>query len=289
MERIGAKLAETAAFSGTLGAALRESGEEAGKLRENIAAGDEQFRAVSELLKTTAGDLNRITEIAGMINRISAQTNMLSMNAAIESAHAGAAGAGFAVVAGEIKKLAEASAENARNIRDALKALGGRMKEALKAGELCAGNFASLGGNIGGLSQRLRSLEEAAVKSSLTGEEIRELRDLIDESARITQKIREDDVAARQETCRSSLERIQHLTEETRTGIREIQSGTGEVLETIQKNLGKITEILEGAPGASPGGAESPGSAAPGRREGEQDNSWRRDVAVKYPPRTLPW
>lgn len=88
------------------------------KITQRVQSANEQMAALSSAMDDISANAQQITKIAKDIEDIAFQTNILSLNASVEAARAGAAGKGFAVVANEVKQLAAKSAEAAQSATD---------------------------------------------------------------------------------------------------------------------------------------------------------------------------
>ena len=106
-----------------------------GALGQALAATEQSSHALAEL-NTKAGVIKQLT---GQIDVIAKQTNLLALNAAIEAARAGEAGRGFAVVADEVRKLADQSKKAAEEIASAIAGMTSAMGDVLgQMDELCS-------------------------------------------------------------------------------------------------------------------------------------------------------
>ncbi|MBP8625208.1 MAG: methyl-accepting chemotaxis protein [Syntrophorhabdales bacterium] len=110
-----------------------------GEVREIDETVNESARFVKSLGERSA----HIGEIVSVINDIADQTNLLALNAAIEAARAGEQGRGFAVVADEVRKLAERTAQATSEIEDMIKAIQNEVSKAVEIMDSATGKVQS--------------------------------------------------------------------------------------------------------------------------------------------------
>ena len=130
MNEMNATVQEVARNAGSASAAsaeTREKAEAGARVVEKTVHNIEEVHQLSLTLKDDMTQLNEhaqdITRIMGVISDIADQTNLLALNAAIEAARAGEAGRGFAVVADEVRKLAEKTMSSTNDVGNAIKAI----------------------------------------------------------------------------------------------------------------------------------------------------------------------
>ena len=102
---------------------LVKNSEQAKKLDEVSKEGQRRVEDAASYAQQIMDESHSLMEASTVVRNIAKQTNMLAMNASIEAAHAGKMGAGFSVVADEIRKLAEQSNEQGKKITESLKSL----------------------------------------------------------------------------------------------------------------------------------------------------------------------
>jgi methyl-accepting chemotaxis protein/CheY-like chemotaxis protein len=136
-------------------------------LMEASERGKTVVQTVAQEIQEIAKDSEGLLEINSVMNKIASQTNLLSMNAAIEAAHAGEVGKGFAVVADEIRKLAESSGQQSKTTATMLKKIKASIDNITKSSNEVLDRYGAI--DSGG---KTVSLHETNIRNAMEEQEV---------------------------------------------------------------------------------------------------------------------
>lgn len=212
----------------------RESGETAKQGAQIIVRAAEEMNKISVSVQAAAGTItelgnqaDQISSIVTVINDVADQTNLLALNAAIEAARAGEAGRGFAVVADEVRKLAERTAKSTHDIRQMIDSIQDRARAAVATMESAVAQVNEGGALAHEANDAIGRISAGAIQ---VAEAVNNISDALHEQGRVT-----DELA-------SNVERIARMSEEnsrnsndSASSARHLESLAGEMREAVTR------------------------------------------------------
>ena len=210
----------------SISASVEKMAEEFSELNTATNDGIEKNKIVNELLSLVLSQSKSLQDTNKIISTISSQTNLLSMNAMIESAHAGEAGKGFAVVAEEIRKLADTSAAQSKSIGENLQKIADNINKVVESANASKLSFELVSNKTENTSQLVESIKLAAEEQA---EGSKQLLDVLSLMNNISTNVQ------------SSSKQIEGKTKEILTSIESLRNSSA----NMSNNFHKIVSTTE--------------------------------------------
>ena len=199
-------------------------------------------------LQNVAADIQEISresegllEINAVMKNISSQTNLLSMNAAIEAAHAGEAGKGFAVVADEIRKLAENSSEQSKTISTVLKKIKESIDKITHSTDNVLGKFEAIDRNIKTVADQEENIRNAMEEQGHGSKQILQSIEKLNDISRQVKSESGEMLLGSREVIQEG-KNLERITQEITGGMNEMATGADHILVSVNR-INELSDV----------------------------------------------
>jgi methyl-accepting chemotaxis protein len=203
-----------------------------------LAGASEVGRGGLEEVSTDIQEIARqsegLLEINAVMENIASQTNLLSMNAAIEAAHAGEAGKGFAVVADEIRKLAESSGEQSKTISTVLKKIKESIDKISRSTDGVLSKFEAIDNGVKMVAEQEENVRNAMEEQDEGSHQILEAIGMLNELTRLVKDGSEEMLTGSRQVITES-KNLEMATQEITNGMNEMGSGAEQINTAVNQ------------------------------------------------------
>ena len=212
---------------------VRKMAESFSALASTIDDGNKKITNVTKKVSQMAEQSNMLLQANEMISQVAAQTNLLAMNAAIEAAHAGDAGKGFSVVADEIRKLAETSSSQSKNIDEELRSISASITDVVSLSNASQTAFNNIVTQLGSTDTIIRQIDNAMTEQESASHQILEaLVDMKNQSVQVNEKSNELTVGIK--AVSGDMETVSQITDVILGSMDEMAAGSQQINSAAQ-------------------------------------------------------
>jgi len=197
-------------------------------LREASEIGRAGLQGVATDIQEIAHESEGLLQINAVMKNIASQTNLLSMNAAIEAAHAGEAGKGFAVVADEIRKLAENSGEQSKTIGNVLKKIKESIDKITKSTGNVLGKFEAIDSSVKTVVDQEENIRNAMEEQTTGSKQVLEGISEVNEITGLVKAASQQMLEGAKEVIQES-GNLEKATQEITSGMNEMATGADHI------------------------------------------------------------
>jgi methyl-accepting chemotaxis protein len=219
---------------------LIENSKNVSRLTEASENGKIGLQTVAEKIKEISHDSEGLLEINSVMNSIASQTNLLSMNAAIEAAHAGETGKGFAVVADEIRKLAESSSKQSKTTAAMLKKIKASIDSITISSNEVLSRFEVIDSEVKTVSEHEQNIRNAMEEQEMGGKKILDSMLHLKETSVSVKKGSEDMLASGNNLTRQTDDFI-NISNTVVNGMNEIVNGAMKHIKTAVTHVDEMS------------------------------------------------